>query len=272
MTDQGQQHITEQIWQAMNLPESCLLNSRIYKKMLLESADLSSNDKKVVTEDIDTLVWRYTLKPETINIPKLQTDEYDYPEIAVIHVTLKSDNSKSPRRAKRLVEIIQRAIAYPLVLVISHDKNLWLSLANKRQSLADSQKLMVEDFFDSNWIDGTASDSIEQAFIASLDSKHLDWTNFYTFYQGYVARMLALQAARHTGQFRLENPHEVDATSSAGPVRDRQVLLQDIRKLEEEESSLKASLKAETQFNRRLALNMSIKRCQKQIQKLTNDL
>lgn len=272
MTDQGQQHITEKVWQAMNLPDSCLLNSRIYKKMLLESADLSSNDKKVIIEDIDTLVWRYTLKPETINIPKLQTDEFDYPEIAAIHVTLKSDNGKSSNRIKRLVEVIQRAIPYPLMLIISHNNRLWLSLANKRQSLADSQKLMVEAFFDSNWIDGAASESIEQEFIASLNSKQLDWTNFYTFYQGYVARMLALQAARHTGQFRLESLHEVDANASASPTRDRQTLLQDIRQLEEEESSLKASLKSETQFNRRLALNMSIKRCQQQIQKLTNDL
>ena len=125
MTDQEQQHITEQLWQAMNLPDSCLLNSRIYKKMLLESSDLSGNDKKVITEDIDTLVWRYTLKPETINIPKLLTDEFDYPEIAVIHVTL-----KSPKRAKRVVEIVQRAIPYPLVLIISHDNRLWLSLAS----------------------------------------------------------------------------------------------------------------------------------------------
>ncbi len=267
MTGQEQQHITEQLWQSMNLPESCLLNSRIYKKMLLESTDLSNNDKKVITEDIDTLGWRYTLKPETISIPKIQTDEFDYPEIAVIHVTL-----KSPKRVKRLVEIIQRAIPYPLALVISHDNRLWLSLANKRQSLADSQKLMVEAFFDSNWIDGNSSDPIEQAFIASLDCKQLDWTNFYTLYQGYVERMLALQAARHTGQFRLQNPHEVDANANASPTRDRQTLLQDIRQLEEEESSLKTSLKSETQFNRRLALNMSIKRCQQQIQKLTNDL
>ncbi|MBW9258593.1 MAG: DUF4391 domain-containing protein [Candidatus Thiodiazotropha sp. (ex. Lucinisca nassula)] len=272
MTNQGQQHITEQVWQSLNLPESCLLNSRIYKKMLLESADLSSNDKKVINEGIDTLVWRYTLKPETINIPKLQTDEFDYPEIAVIHVTLKSDNGKCFKHVKRLVEIIQRAIPYPLVLVISHDNMLWLSLANKRQNLADSQKLMVEAFFDSNWIDGSVPDPIEHDFIGSLGSKQLDWSNFYTFYQGYVDRMLALQAARHTGQFRLENQHEVNANESVNPTRDRQTLLQDIRQLEEEESSLKTSLQKETQFNRRLALNMSIKRCQQQIQKLTNDL
>jgi hypothetical protein len=267
MTDQGQQHITEQVWQAMNLPSSCLLNSRIYKKMLLESADLSSNDKKVVTEDVDTLVWRYTLKPETINIPRLQTEEIDYPEIAVIHVALKSS-----KRAKRLVEIIQRAIPYPLVLIISHGNSLWFSLANKRQSQADSQKLMVETFFDSKWINGVDPESTEQVFIASLDSKQLDWSNFYTFYQGYVARMLALQAARHTGQFRLENPLDSDAPKNVEQAHDRLSVLQNIRQLEEEESSLKASLKKETQFNRRLALNMSIKRCQQQIQKLTNDL
>ncbi len=267
MINQSQQQVTDQVWHAMKLPESCLLNSRIYKKMLLESADLSSNDKKVVNEDIDTLVWRYTLKPETINIPRLQTEELDYPEIAVIHVTL-----RNPKRTKRLIEIIQRAIPYPLVLIISHDNSLWLSLANKRQSQADSQKLMVEDFFDSNWINSVASDSIGQEFIASLDSKQLDWTNFYTFYQGYVARMLALQAARHTGQFRLKSPSTIATTESSRQAQDRQSVLQNIRQLEEEEASLKASLKGETQFNRKLTLNMNIKRCQQQIQKLTNEL
>ena len=268
MTDQSQKQVTEQIWQAMKLPESCLLNSRIYKKMLLESADLSSNDKKVVNEDINTLFWRYTLKPETINIPRLQTKELDYPEIAVIHVAL-----RNPKRTKRLIEIIQRAIPYPLVLIISHGNSLWLSLANKRQSQADRQKLMVEDFFDSNWINSVASDSIGQEFIASLDSKQLDWSNFYTFYQGYVARMLALQAARHTGQFRLKSPSTIDATTESGrQAQDRQSVLQNIRQLEEEEASLKASLKGETQFNRKLTLNMNIKRCQQQIQKLTKEL
>jgi len=267
MMDHVQQSITEQLWQALNLPESCLLNSRIYKKMLLESADLSSNDKKVINEDIDTLVWRYTLKPETINIPKLQTEDLDYPEITVIHVSLKSS-----KRIKRLNEIIQRSIPYPLVLIITYENKLWFSLANKRQSLADSQKLMVENFFDSNWIDGDDLQPIEQEFIDSIDSKQLAWTNFHAFYQGLVERLLALQVAQLTGQFRLESTGNNNSSENKASVPDRQTVLMNIRQLEEEANNLKASLKNETQFNRRLELNMSIKHCEQQIKQLTNEL
>jgi len=264
--DDTSQSITDQLWQAMKLPESCLLNSRIYKKMLLESSDLSSSDKKVVAEDIDTLTWRYTLKPETINIQKLQTEELDYPEIAVIHITL-----KSTKRVKRVVEIIQRNIPYPLVLIITHENKLWFSLANKRQSLSDSQKLTVESFFDSNWIDGDRLQTIEQEFLVSLDNKLLDWTNFYIFYQSIVERLQALQAAQLTGQYKLIKSDR-DTSDNSKSALNRQTLLKNIRQLEEEAKNLKASLNKELQFNRRLELNMDIKHCEQQIKQLTHEL
>ena len=77
---------------------------------------------------------------------------------------------------------------------------------------------------------------------------------------------------KHTGQFRLETPLTEDTDENVGQAHDRLSILQNIQQLEEEESSLKASLKQETQFNRRLTLNMNIKRCQQQIQKLTSEL
>ncbi len=268
MAENKQYSIVEQFWQAMNLPDSCLLNSRVYKKMLLENAALRAIDKRVVNEDIDTLVWRYTLKPETINISGLQTEELDYPEIAVIHVTLRSQS-----RVKRLGELLQRIIPYPLILLFSLENRLWLSLANKRQSLAESEKLTVESIFNSGWLEGGALQPIENQFIDSLNSKKLDWTNFYTFYQGLVERLIALQTARHTGHFQLdEKASRSDAAQHHKEQPDRQTILHDIKHQEEKQVSLKAKLKKETQFNRRLELNMQIKHCQQQIQQLTIDL
>lgn len=272
MADATQLTILDQFWQTMNLPDSCLLNSRIYKKTLLESIDLSSADKKLVNEDIDTLVWRYTLKPETIQIQRFQSEELDYPEIAVIHLTLKAEAGKNLKRLKRLIELIQRAIPYPVVLVTSLGNQLWVNLANKRQSMADRQKLTVESFFDSGWLNGDHLQPVEQAFIESLPSQQLDWTNFFTFYQGLVDRLIALEAARHTGQFHLEDAPDRESNDHKAPRQARKTLLENIRQLEEEQNSLKAELKKETQFNRRLELNMNIKRCQQAIQKLTSNL
>lgn len=270
------ERLIDHLWQELNLPDTTQLNSRIYKKTLLDSVDLSSADKKVINEDIDTLIWRNTLKPETINIPKLESNELDYPEIAIIQVALKESNpsekQNSDRRIQRLVELIQRAIPYPLLLVITINNRLWLSLANKRQSLADHQKLTVESFFNSHWIDGDRLLPIERDFLNTLKIDQLDWGNYYRFYQGLVNRLVALQAARHTGQFQLESPHPERANENSGTPSGRQSVLREIEQLEEEYNRLRGTLKKESQFNRRLTLNMQIKQCQQQIQRLTDHL
>ena len=259
------QTLIDRIWQILNVPESCLLDSRIYKKMLLENADLVTRDKKLVNEAIESLLWRYTLKPETINIPAHQTKELDYPEIAIILVSLKTD-----KQTKRLIEIIQRAIPYPLLLIMTIDDRVWVSLANKRQSFADSVKLTIDHFFDSEWMDGGKLQPIEDQFIESLNNKDFDWTNIYTFYQSLVDRSLALQAARYTGEYLIKK--QTNQTEEISDSAKRQSRLADIRKIEEEENQLKAELKKETQFNRKLNLNMRIKECQKKIKQLTNNL
>lgn len=261
--------LVEQLWQVLDLPESCLLDSRIYKKMLVENAELTSKDKKLINEIIESLLWRYTLKPETINIPPYQTKELDYPEIAVILVTLKSDRKKEGQ-TKRLVEIIQRAIPYPLLLVITIDDKVWLSLANKRQSLADSTKLTTEQFFNSDWMSSKVLQPIEEQFFASLNSKDFDWANMYTFYQSLVDRVLALQAARHTGQYSIKKQSNLLAMKNNRA--NRQTRLADIKKIEEQQHLLKAELNKETQFNKKLNLNIRIKQCQQQIQQLSKDL
>jgi len=257
--------LINRFWQVLNVPDTCLLDSRIYKKMLLENADLVTRDKKLVNESIESLLWRYTLKPETINIPAHQTKELDYPEIAIILVSLKTD-----KQAKRLVEIIQRAIPYPLLLIMTIDDRVWVSLASKRQSLADSVKLTTDHFYDSDWMDGSKLQPIEEQYIESLNNKDFDWTNIYTFYQSLIDRVVALQAARHTDEYLIKkHSDQLEAKSNSA---NRQNRLADIKKIEEFESQLKAELKKETQFNSKLNLNVRIKECQQQIQQLTKDL
>ena len=62
----------EQFYQNMAVPEACALGKRIYKKQFYENGQLNAADKKAFVEDIEGIEWRYTLKPSTINIPKLE--------------------------------------------------------------------------------------------------------------------------------------------------------------------------------------------------------
>ena len=104
----------EAFYQKMAIPKACFLGNRVYKKLFYENAPLNVTDKKAFGDDIVTIQWRYTLKPETINIARFQDDERDYPEIAVLQVNLKEN-----KYYKRIAQIIQRAIPYPLLIVFS---------------------------------------------------------------------------------------------------------------------------------------------------------
>jgi hypothetical protein len=66
----------------LNLPKAAYLGARIYKKQLLENTELTITDRKWVNEDIESLEWRYTLKPATINIAKYVDTDREYLEIA----------------------------------------------------------------------------------------------------------------------------------------------------------------------------------------------
>lgn len=259
------QVLINRFWQVLNIPDTCLLDTRIYKKMLLDNTELTAKDKKLINDIIDTTNWRYTLKPETINIPAYQTEVLDYPEIAIIHIRLKSD-----KQTKRLAEIIQRVIPYPLFIVVSFENGIRFNLANKRQSLSDSHKLTLEDGFDSEWINEDSLTDIEEQFIKSLECKTFDWTNMYRFYQSMVQRLLALQSAQYTGDFVIKD--QLPDNENCENNSDQHAQLAKIKKLEEQQNQLKTELKKESQFNEKLNLNMRIKQCQQQIEQLTQDL
>lgn len=201
-------HQIGQFWETLDLPKSCYLGNRITKKMLLESEHIKPSDKKFITDDLDRLYWQYTLKPATITITPYQSNDLDYGEIAVLHGVL-----RNPKRAKRLAEIIQRLIPYPLLLVFTDQNQLRLSLALKRQNLADKQKLTIESFFDTGWLsyDDTENNpaaSVLSSFLQSLESKQFRWESFYTFYLSMVERVLAFNRALVTEKFTLNRQVE----------------------------------------------------------------
>lgn len=248
------------LYQQLGLPEKALLQARIYKKQLLENADLTISDRKWINDDIETIEWRYTLKPATVAIPKYEDTEREYIEIALLHITLKTNT-----HVKRLSEVVQRAIPYPLIVVFEHADSILISLADKRISRADSSKLTVEQFFETGWFNHSADQSeIITEFSSSLEFTKLAQLDLYAFYQSMVIRFIALEAAKHTGKFTLTVDVEADKL--------RQEYLQTLKQLELQLVSLKAQVKNETQFNRKLEGNVRIKQLKQQIQNITIQL
>ena len=118
------------------------------------------------------------------------------------------------------------------------------------------------------WINLKQPTTAQNEFIDSCAVKNLSFTNFYAFYEDIKSRVIALNAhtkkyGAHKGSFEL------------GTIERTQTRLQDLKKIDELErktAELKAALKKESQFNRKLELNVGIKNHQLAIARLQEQL
>jgi len=127
---------SDHIIAALALPPESRVDQRVPKKLLLENGAPTAADKRQIKEGIDGLYWIAVLKPTTIGVPEYRDDVREYLEIAVLSLTLRPD-----AKTGRLVELIHRAIPYPLLLMAEQSNHLTLSLAHKHWSQGDAGPL-----------------------------------------------------------------------------------------------------------------------------------
>lgn len=234
--------MVDRLYEALDLPERSYLGKRVYKRFFHEHAKLGITDRKALSEDIDTILWQYTLKPSTVPVQPYQDEEREYLEVAIVQVTMKNQ-----RRTTRISEIVHRAIPYPVILVLAYDTMVLISLAQKRLSRAESDAIVAEDFANSDWIDLANITEVEQQFLESVRFRRLPATDFFVYYAGFFDRVVALEAARVSGRF------EVDA------IDNKRKHLRRYTELNREIAELRTAIKNETAFNRKVELNSRIK-------------
>ncbi len=280
--------LLSKFYEYLNLPEKTYLGSRVAKKQLIENSQLTSADKKAVQEDIEAIVWRNTLKNTTLNISpyheviesslneidKAESEAYvlEYNEVAVIEITI-----RTTKRAKKIAEVIQRAIPYPILLVLhlkhvtaENESSITLNLATKRLSKADHSKLKVERFYQSPafTLEQLTSNSIEDTFLKSLTVEKQSFVNFYEFYMGWVKQFLALEKSKHTNEFSDSESQSVDIEQA----KLQASVLDSIASLEAKLSGIRQKIKQEGQINRKVELNIQAQKTKQQLQELKAEL
>ena len=79
------------------------------------------------------------LKPATIAVPDYRDAVREYLEIAVLSLVLREE-----AKSARLLELVHRAVPYPVLLIVMQDRSLSLSLAHKRWSQSEPDKVVVD--------------------------------------------------------------------------------------------------------------------------------
>lgn len=251
--------MTGSLLEALQLPDSCRLGARITKKMLLENAKTLPADRKAIANDVESVVWQYTLKPSTIAIMPYADDEREYDEIAVLEATL-----KSAKNASRIAEVIHRAIPYPLVLVLVHEGVQMLSLAPKRLSRSEQGAAVVDEFLSTGWLPLDSLAETEEAFVASVALANLPHPSYLVLYTALIDRLTALASSRHTGEYHV--------IGDARMQTERRQALAQVRRTEGLIASERAQLDSATQFNRKVAHSTRIESLTRELALLTERL
>jgi hypothetical protein len=234
---------------ALHLPEGARIDQRVPKKLLMENGALTAADRRHITEGIDELYWLAALKPTTVGIPEYCDDVRDSQEIAVLRLAVRAD-----AKASRLMELVHRAVPYPVLLITEGFSYLAISLAHKRWSQGDAGKVVLDGDVVSAGLYDMPEEGPLKAFLAALALAMQPRASLHALYQGWLDTVLALEAARVTGTFAVATSAELAAA--------RRDALQECARLEAKIASLRAAAKKEKQLHRQVELNLELKRVQ----------
>lgn len=233
---------------ALDLPAAARVDRRVPKTLLLEHGAPTAADKRHINEGIKQILWVAALKPTTIGVAAHRDDAHEYLEIAVLLVTLRAD-AKRPR----LIELLHRAVPYPVLAVTEHGDRVNMSLAHKRLSQGETGKAVLEG--EPVAVDSPrAGEPHGPALVTALGLGRQPQASLLALYQGWVDVLLALETARRTGRFEIPDVAERRAA--------RREALRDCARLEAEMDRLRAAAAKEKQMPRQVELNLALKRAE----------
>ena len=282
-------NLIDKVCDHLKLPESTFLGTRITKKMLTDNNVLSSHDKKLVTDVIQSIEWRNTLKPDTVNVSMYVTDTVEYLEVAVIRVVLKA-GKKHKDRLTNITKLLHTLIPYPVVLLVELQDDLAISLADKRINQADKTKLVIEHIYNSDWLHPEKLSANENDFLNDFSLVNVSSLNYFELYQDFISMLIGLKASRISGNYESKNSsisqsdYKPEALNSEQDAKlassgfseksneDKTALLRKLEGLEAELVSIRNKLRKESQMNIKFSLNVEAKKIKQEIAAIRNEL
>ncbi len=211
-------------------PKQAEFNRVLPKSKIYEHARPSRSVRERFVAEIDQIVWKYKLSPETVNLPARP----GVPEIEVFSVSLRTGEL-----SESVLRTIDKAIPFPIFFELLHGERIKCTAAYKRPSDADSAKWVVDGYFETPWL--PAVNSREPLPVA---------LNLFGLYEQLLRRHMALPAL--PGESLKAQVERINS----------------IRSKEAECHKLEARLQQEKQFNRKVELNRELRTLKNELSSL----
>ncbi len=205
------------------------------KNKIYEHTGANSRLKELFVEQVEQIVWRYKLAPETINLPARP----GVPEIQVFSIQLRTSDLHDD-----VLRCIDGAVQYPILFELhqgqGHQAQTQVVAAYKRPSESDASRWVLSDYFTTDWM---PADQPRAAMPMALDMAHL--------YANLLQRLLPMPARP------LETLADwVDRVDRAKAKR-------------REIAKTQAKLSKEKQFNRKVEINAHLRQLKTELEQLS---
>ena len=217
-------------------PKSAAFGRVLPKNKIYEHAGANTALKDLFVREVDQIVWRYKLAPETINLSATKS----VAEIQVFDISL-----KTRQLDEAVLRAIDKAIPFPLIFELSHGGKRKAMAAYKRPSGADSAKWVISKYFATDWVvDAAARSPLPVAL------------NLGGLYDALLSGLMPQQVQVAPGQ-------------DAEDIQARVDRMEAIRAKTRDVDRIKARLKREKQFNKRVAINAELRAARLELERLT---
>lgn len=214
-----------------SFPPQAKVGKVLPKSKIYQHGRVSTGLRERFVSQVEQITWQYKLAPETINLP----ERSGVAEIEVFELALKTETLDED-----VLRAIDRAIPLPIIFHLQHGHRTRMIAAYKRPSAAETGKWVIDGYFAGAW---QAADAERQPLPIALDLNSL--------YEQLLRSLL---------------PRSARPGESLSEQLDR---LSRLRSRQNEHNKLEARLHAETQFNRKVALNAELRALQTEIDQLS---
>ena len=203
-----------------NLPKECKIDKNIPKEIIYKNAEADEKLKRFFIDNVEKIRFMYLLNFSNSNIQDYKNDKERFEEIDFIKIILKEKGKENI-----ISKLFHQLIPKSTVIILEFKNEILISVSDKR---VDKEKIILEEVFNSNWID------IENKILDELDYKKLNSTNLKLFYENIIEKVRIINLSKELNYKNSVKSENID-------------LLEELNKEIEE---LKLLRKKETQINR----------------------
>lgn len=200
-------------------------------------------------EQVESIRWAYKLSPQTINL----SDSDTVREIQIFSIISRVESIDN-----EVLQFIDKLIPSPIIFEIVFEDKIKVIATYKRQSQADSQKVVLGKYYATDWQDPTQREDLPIVFgIADL-------------YEYFIERLLLATNEASPNVVLIPNieTNLSKTTRKIDSIEEKIAHAKKVALLTKQINELQKRIYKEKQFNRQVEMNLQLQMLQKQLNEL----